>query len=140
MTLLKIESSLHNLVANFDKESFIYEYLHSTIDALKSSKNVTKHSSRFIIVADFQTLFAYDTKAEDSFDTEQVLGVLGERGRHSQKTLAQLYDPDKMLEGLRKAHQTLDIYIEQCYRTKPFENDEERLEYLFRMYEEMTSK
>ncbi|WP_369688499.1 type IIL restriction-modification enzyme MmeI [Sulfurospirillum diekertiae] len=28
--------------------------------------------------------------------------------------------------------------MEQCYRPKPFETDEERLEYLFRMYEEMT--
>lgn len=30
--------------------------------------------------------------------------------------------------------------IEQYYRPKPFENDEERLEYLFRMYEEMINK
>lgn len=72
--------------------------------------------------------------------TELVWGVLDEREKHSQKTLAQLYDPDKMPEGLRKAHHTLDKAIEQCYRPKPFETDEERLEYLFRMYEEMTSK
>jgi len=45
-----------------------------------------------------------------------------------------------MPEGLQKAHHNLDIFIEQCYRPKPFESDEERLEYLFRMYEEMTSK
>ncbi|MDD2790351.1 MAG: N-6 DNA methylase [Sulfurimonas sp.] len=72
--------------------------------------------------------------------TELVFNVLDEREKHSQKTLAALYDPDKMPEGLRKAHHTLDTYIEQCYRPKPFESDEERLEYLFRMYEEMTSK
>ena len=72
--------------------------------------------------------------------TEFVWGVLDEREKHSEKTLAQLYDPNKMPEGLRKAHHTLDTAIEQCYRTKPFENDEERLEYLFKMYEEMTSK
>ena len=72
--------------------------------------------------------------------TELVFAILDEREKHSQKTLAQLYDPDKMPEGLRKAHRALDIAIEQCYRTKPFESDEERLEYLFKMYEEMTSK
>ena len=72
--------------------------------------------------------------------TELVFGILDEREKHSQKTLAQLYDPDKMPEGLRKAHHALDIAIEKCYRTKPFESDEERLEYLFKMYEEMTSK
>lgn len=70
--------------------------------------------------------------------TELVFAILDEREKHSQKTLAQLYDPDKMPEGLRKAHHALDIAIEKCYRTKPFESDEERLEYLFKMYEEMT--
>ncbi len=72
--------------------------------------------------------------------TELVFGILDEREKHSQKTLAQLYDPNKMPEGLKKAHHALDKAIEQCYRPKPFETDEERLEYLFRMYEEMTSK
>jgi hypothetical protein len=72
--------------------------------------------------------------------TELVFAILDEREKHSQKTLAQLYDPDKMPEGLRKAHHNLDIAIEQCYRSKAFESDEERLEYLFKMYEEMTSK
>lgn len=72
--------------------------------------------------------------------TELVWGILDEREKHSQKTLAQLYDPNKMPEGLQKAHHNLDIAIEQCYRPKPFESDEERLEYLFRMYEEMTGK
>jgi hypothetical protein len=37
-------------------------------------------------------------------------------------------------------NQYLDPTIEQCYRTKPFERDEERLEYLFKMYEEMTKQ
>jgi hypothetical protein len=72
--------------------------------------------------------------------TELVFGILDEREKHSEKTLAQLYDPDKMPEGLRKAHHILDRAIEQCYRTKPFETDEERLEYLFKMYEEMTKQ
>ncbi|MFA5455188.1 MAG: DNA methyltransferase [Sulfurimonas sp.] len=72
--------------------------------------------------------------------TELVFGIIDEREKHSQKTLAQLYDPNKMPEGLQKAHHTLDIAIEQCYRPKPFESDEERLEYLFKMYEEMSAK
>ena len=71
---------------------------------------------------------------------ELVWGVLDEREKHSEKTLAQLYDPNKMPEGLQKAHHNLDMAIEQCYRPKPFETDEERLEYLFKMYEEMTNK
>lgn len=71
---------------------------------------------------------------------ELALCIIDEREKHSEKTLAQLYDPNKMPEGLRKAHHNLDIAIEKCYRQKPFETDEERLEYLFGMYEEMTKK
>jgi len=65
--------------------------------------------------------------------------VLMEREKHSEKTMAELYDPDKMPEGLRRAHHDLDIAIELCYRKHPFESDEKRLEYLFKMYEIMTN-
>ena len=71
--------------------------------------------------------------------TEHVFNILHEREQHSEKTLAQLYDPDKMPLGLREAHHQLDLVIERCYRAKPFESDEERLEYLFGLYEEMVS-
>ena len=69
-----------------------------------------------------------------------VFEVIDERAKHPEKTLAQLYDPDKMPKGLKEAHHQLDLAIERCYRLKPFESDTERLEYLFKMYEEMTSK
>ncbi len=66
-----------------------------------------------------------------------VFRLLEERERNSEKTIAQLYDPDKMPQGLREAHHELDIAIERCYRSKPFLSDEERLEYLFNLYEQM---
>jgi hypothetical protein len=66
-----------------------------------------------------------------------VYKVLEERENFSEKTLAQLYDPDKMPDGLRNAHHQLDLAVERCFRSKPFENDEERLEYLFKLYEKM---
>jgi hypothetical protein len=69
-----------------------------------------------------------------------VFEVLDERAKYPEKTLAQLYDPDKMPKGLKEAHHQLDLAIERCYRLKPFESDTERLEYLFKMYEEMTTK
>ena len=62
---------------------------------------------------------------------EKAFYILAEREKHSEKTLAQLYDPDTMPEGLREAHHQLDLAVERCYRSKPFESDEERLEYLF---------
>ncbi|MDD3183297.1 MAG: N-6 DNA methylase [Alphaproteobacteria bacterium] len=66
--------------------------------------------------------------------------VLSAREQFSEKTLEELYDPDKMPKALREAHHNLDIAVERCYRSKPFTSDEERLEYLFKLYEEMTSQ
>jgi hypothetical protein len=68
---------------------------------------------------------------------EHVYKILAEREAYSEKTLAQMYDPEKMPDGLREAHHQLDLAVERCYRTKPFESDEERLEYLFKLYEQM---
>ncbi|OQX02355.1 MAG: SAM-dependent methyltransferase, partial [Thiothrix lacustris] len=68
---------------------------------------------------------------------DHVFRVLDEREKHPEKTMAQLYDPDKMPAALRQAHHNMDIAIEQCYRAKPFTTDEERLEYLFTLYEAM---
>jgi len=69
-----------------------------------------------------------------------VFAILDERAKYPSKTMAQLYDPDTMPSGLKKAHQELDEAIEQCYRLQPFKNDTERLEYLFKLYEEMIKK
>jgi hypothetical protein len=71
---------------------------------------------------------------------KNVYRILEEREKHSEKTLAQLYDPEKMPQGLREAHNQLDLAVEQCYRSKPFESDEERLEYLFKLYEQMIAE
>lgn len=71
---------------------------------------------------------------------KHVYRILEEREYHSEKTLAQLYDPDKMPEGLREAHRQNDLAVERCYRSKPFESDEERLEYLFKLYEQMIAE
>lgn len=66
-----------------------------------------------------------------------VLRILEEREKYSEKTYSQLYDPNKMPEGLGEAHRLNDLAVERCYRSKPFENDVERLEYLFKLYEQM---
>ena len=69
-----------------------------------------------------------------------VYKILDEREKFSEKSLAQLYDPEKMKEGLREAHHQNDLAVERCYRLKPFDSDEERLEYLFKLYEQMITK
>jgi len=70
--------------------------------------------------------------------TEMAYHILDVRENHSDKTLSELYDPDKMPDDLRIAHQELDEVVEGLYRKKPFESDEERLTHLFDLYEAMT--
>lgn len=69
-----------------------------------------------------------------------VFAILDERAKHSEKTMAQLYDTDKMPIGLKQAHEDLDRAVEQCYRLQPFTSDSERLEFLFKKYEEMSNE
>ncbi|MBR6981606.1 MAG: class I SAM-dependent DNA methyltransferase [Prevotella sp.] len=71
---------------------------------------------------------------------EAAENVLITREYYPEKTLAELYDPDKMPQDLREAHAHLDDIVESCYPGYPFQNDEARLECLFKLYEKMTSK
>ncbi|CAM3920667.1 DNA methyltransferase [Arcobacter cloacae] len=127
----------------YDPEPYIFGLLSSRIHVIwvKAVGGKLKSDYRYSSVLCYNT-FPFPNISQKQKDeiTELVFAILDEREKHSQKTLAQLYDPDKMPEGLKKAHHNLDIAIEQCYRSKPFESDEERLEYLFKMYEEMVAK
>jgi len=71
---------------------------------------------------------------------EAAENVLITREYYPEKTLAELYDPDKMPQDLREAHTKLDDIVESCYPGYPFASDEARLECLFKLYEKMTSK
>ena len=72
--------------------------------------------------------------------TEAAENVLITRAGHPEKTLAEMYDPDKMPQDLRDAHNALDGIVDSCYPGYPFANDEARLECLFKLYEKMTTK
>lgn len=76
------------------------------------------------------------TKAELA---EHAFEVLDAREQFADKTLAELYDPDKMPEALRRAHLRLDDRIDRLYRDREFASDEERLELLLQLYEELIS-
>lgn len=78
-----------------------------------------------------------DTKKSEI--EEAATNVLLARENYPEKTLADLYDPEKMPEDLRTAHEELDAIVESCYPGAPFPNDEARLECLFKLYEKMTA-
>lgn len=66
--------------------------------------------------------------------------VLGAREAHPGKTIAWLYDPETMPDNLLQAHKDLDDALEQMYIGRPFKNDTERLEHLFKLYANMIKK
>lgn len=69
---------------------------------------------------------------------KRAVDVLEERKLNRKSTLAQLYDPDLMPVGLRRAHRSLDRTVDRIYRRAAFESERERVEYLFTIYESMT--
>ncbi len=95
----------------------------------------------------YSTQLCYNTFPLPPLSAEQkkqlqahTFAVLAAREEYPERTLAQLYDPEKMPDQLRAAHQALDLAVEQCYRPQPFGSDEERLEYLFKLYETMLAE
>lgn len=78
---------------------------------------------------------------EKSILEDHYWDIASARSMHPGKTLAELYDPDKMPENLRNAHQHLDNSVDKIYNNgQLFKNNEERLARLFSLYEEMTNK
>ena len=65
--------------------------------------------------------------------------ILLAREEHFPKTIADLYNPDKMPENLRDAHAYNDEVLERIYIGRLFKNDTERLEKLFDLYTKMSS-
>ena len=63
--------------------------------------------------------------------------VLDARAAHPGATLADLYDPDLMPPGLRRAHARLDRAVDRLYRRAPFASERARVEHLFTLYEKM---
>jgi MmeI, DNA-methyltransferase domain/MmeI, target recognition domain/MmeI, C-terminal domain/MmeI, N-terminal domain/MmeI, helicase spacer domain len=65
--------------------------------------------------------------------------VLDARKIFPDATLADLYDPLAMPPALVKAHAELDRAVDLCYRPQPFQNDRQRVEHLFALYERLTA-
>ena len=105
---------------------------------VKTTSGKLKDDYRYSSYLSYYTFpFPKISKEKEKELEECAYQILETRERYPEKTLAQLYDPDKMPDDLREAHRLNDLAVESCYRAKPFESDEERLEHLFKLYEKM---
>jgi hypothetical protein len=69
--------------------------------------------------------------------TRCAADILLAREAHFPATIADLYDPDNMLDDLRAAHERNDETLERICIGRHFKNDTERLEKLFELYTKM---
>jgi hypothetical protein len=69
--------------------------------------------------------------------TRCVENIVLARESHFPATIAELYDPEKMPEDLRRAHELNDEVLERIYVGRRFKNDTERLDRLFDLYTRM---
>lgn len=96
---------------------------------------------RYSAQIDYNTFpFPKITKEQKERLTELAEEVLLTRENHTEMTLGEMYNPETMPDDLKEAHKALDLAVEKCYRPEPFTSDDERLEYLFKLYERMTKK
>ncbi len=135
----------NNIVSNsafaiYDPPTYIFAVISSRMHMtwVRAVAGRLKTDYRYSSALCYNTFpFPDITKSQKTILEDSVFKVLDEREQHSEKTMAQLYDPDKMPDGLRQAHHEMDLAVERCYRAKLFTSDEKRLEYLFKLYEEM---
>lgn len=95
----------------------------------------------------YSNTISYNTFPVNKISNEEIKSlensskkILFARENHSEKTLAEMYDPNEMPADLREAHHQNDILVDRLYRQKPYTCDEERLADLFKLYEEMIAK
>jgi len=133
----------NSALAIYNAESYLFALLSSRMNViwLSITGSRMRNDFRYSVNYCYNNLpFPNISSAQKQELEQSVFRILEERENHSEKTLAQLYDPEKMPQGLREAHRLNDLAVERCYRSKPFETDEERLEYLFKLYEQMIAE
>lgn len=77
------------------------------------------------------------TEAQKQALEDSASRIIETREYHYKNTMAQLYDPEKMPDDLRAAHESNDLLVDSLYRRSGFDNDSERLQELFRRYKEL---
>jgi hypothetical protein len=142
-----LDGSLYKVTDSFFMVATNQPYIFGILSSRMHLVWTTSVGGKFETRIQYSKTLCYNTFPFPDISTKQienlnlyVFAILDERAKHPSKTMAQMYNPITMPKGLLQAHQELDIAIEQCYRLQTFKNDTERLEYLFKQYEEMLQK
>lgn len=134
---------LNSAMAIYDAEPWLFGVLHSKmhmvwVDAVGGKLKTDYRYSAKLCYNTFP--FPKINEKQKEMITQYVFDILDERAKHSEKTMAWMYNPETMPSGLKQAHEALDLAIERIYRIAPFRSGEERLELLFKLYDEMVKQ
>ena len=136
-----IASNLVNIIPNatFYEFGILTSILHNTGMAAVGSR--MKSDYRYSNTIVYNTFPWPDTTQPQRDHIESLAKeVLLTREDYVGRSLAELYDPDKMPDSLRAAHKALDLAVDKLYRDTPFRDNSERLEHLFMRYEKLIAK
>ncbi|WP_231427004.1 DNA methyltransferase [Pedobacter sp. Leaf250] len=134
---------LNSAMAVYDAPPWLFGVLHSKMHMIWVDAVGGKLETRYR----YSAKLCYNTFPFPSINLKQketinqyVFDILDERAKYPEKTMAWMYNPETMPKSLKQAHKDLDDAIERIYRLAPFNSNEERLEYLFKLYDEMSKK
>ncbi|KVU49566.1 class I SAM-dependent DNA methyltransferase [Burkholderia cepacia] len=128
-------------LAAYDAQPYLFGVLSSKMHMvwLSVTSSRMRNDFQYSVQLTYNTFpFPKATDTQKTAITECVFMILAARENYPERNLAQLYDPEKMPKELLYAHESMDRVVESVYRAKPFDNDEDRLEHLFKLYKKMT--
>lgn len=130
-------------LAVYDAEPYIFSIINSKMHMVWVKAVGGKLETRYR----YSKNICYNTFPFPEIDTKQkenlnlyTFSILEIRAKYPSKTMEWLYNPNSMPKDLKEAHKELDEAVDRCYRLKQFNNDTERLEFLFKTYEEMINR
>ena len=129
--------------AIYDAEPWLFAVLQSKMHVawIRAVCGKQRTDYRYSSTLGYNTFPLYPlTENEKDTLNKSARRILLARAAHPEKTLASMYDPNKMPGDLREAHDENDHLVDQLYKKGGFTNDEDRLTALFALYEQMTAK
>ena len=134
---------ISSAAAIYDPEPYVFAIISSYLHMVwvKTTAGRLENRLRYLSALCFNTFPLPALTAKNKEDlTACAKEILVARERYFPATISDLYDPDNMPEDLRCAHDRNDEVLERIYIGRRFKNDTERLEKLFDLYTQMTTK
>lgn len=132
----------NQIYAAYGAPPWLFAILHSAqhMAWIRSVSGALENRLRYANTICYNTFPFPDLDDDRKADLDETaLRILAVRERWPDRSLAQLYDPDKMPANLRDAHEANDVLVDSLYRSKPFASDADRMELLLGMYRDLVA-